>query len=156
MEKVFEFEFRGRPLKIEIGKMAKQASSACLVRYGDTVVLSAVTNKKEPSTGDFFPLMVLYQEKQYSVGKIPGGFIKREGRPTENATLAAGGASFGVLGCGVDICYPLENQAIYDALSQISKHLSPKPLFPQDVASFPLEHSSYPLYTQSCQNGIPG
>ena len=89
MEKVFEFEFRGRPLKIEIGKMAKQASSACLVRYGDTVVLSAVTNKKEPSTGDFFPLMVLYQEKQYSVGKIPGGFIKREGRPTENATLAA-------------------------------------------------------------------
>ena len=89
MEKVFEFDFRGRPLKIEIGKMAKQASSSCLVRYGDTVVLSAVTNKKEPTTGDFFPLMVLYQEKQYSVGKIPGGFIKREGRPTENATLAA-------------------------------------------------------------------
>ena len=89
MEKVYEFEFRGRPLKIEIGKMAKQASSSCLVRYGDTVVLSAVTNKKEPSTGDFFPLMVLYQEKLYSVGKIPGGFIKREGRPTENATLAA-------------------------------------------------------------------
>ena len=89
MEKVFEFEFRGRPLKIEIGKMAKQAAASCLVRYGDTVVLSAVTNKKEPSSGDFFPLMVLYQEKQYSVGKIPGGFIKREGRPTENATLAA-------------------------------------------------------------------
>lgn len=89
MEKTYEFEFRGRPLTVEIGKMAKQASSSCLVRYGDTVVLSAVTNKKEPSTGDFFPLMVLYQEKQYSVGKIPGGFIKREGRPTENATLAA-------------------------------------------------------------------
>ena len=89
LEKVFKYDFRGREIVVEIGKMAKQASSACLVRYGDTVVLSAVTNKKEPSTGDFFPLMVLYQEKQYSVGKIPGGFIKREGRPTENATLAA-------------------------------------------------------------------
>lgn len=89
MEKVFNFDFRGRPITVEIGKMAKQAASSCLVRYGDTVVLSAVTNKKEPATGDFFPLMVLYQEKQYSVGKIPGGFIKREGRPTENATLAA-------------------------------------------------------------------
>ena len=88
-EKIYNFEFRGRPLTVEIGKMAKQASAACLVRYGDTVVLSAVTNKKEPSTGDFFPLMVLYQEKLYSVGKIPGGFIKREGRPTDNATLAA-------------------------------------------------------------------
>ncbi len=89
MEKEFKFDFRGREIIVEIGKMAKQAASSCLVRYGDTVVLSAVTNKKEPSTGDFFPLMVLYQEKQYSVGKIPGGFIKREGRPTENATLAA-------------------------------------------------------------------
>ena len=89
MEKVFNFDFRGRPITVEIGKMAKQAAASCLVRYGDTVVLSAVTNKKEPATGDFFQLMVLYQEKQYSVGKIPGGFIKREGRPTENATLAA-------------------------------------------------------------------
>lgn len=89
MKKVFELDFRGRNIIVEIGELAKQASSSCLVRYGDTVVLTAVTNKKEPSTGDFFPLMVLYQEKQYSVGKIPGGFIKREGRPTENATLAA-------------------------------------------------------------------
>ena len=89
MKKVFELDFRGRKLVVEVGELAKQASSSCLVRYGDTVVLTAVTNKKEPSTGDFFPLMVLYQEKQYSVGKIPGGFIKREGRPTENATLAA-------------------------------------------------------------------
>ena len=89
MKKVFKLDFRGRELVVEIGEMAKQASSSCLVRYGDTVVLTAVVNKKEPSTGDFFPLMVLYQEKQYSVGKIPGGFIKREGRPTENATLAA-------------------------------------------------------------------
>ena len=89
MKKVFELDFRGRNITVEIGELAKQASSSCLVRYGDTVVLTAVTNKKEPSTGDFFPLMVLYQEKQYSVVKIPGGFIKREGRPTENATLAA-------------------------------------------------------------------
>lgn len=89
MKKVFELDFRGRNLVVEVGELAKQASSSCLVRYGDTVVLTAVTNKKEASTGDFFPLMVLYQEKQYSVGKIPGGFIKREGRPTENATLAA-------------------------------------------------------------------
>ena len=89
MKEVFELDFRGRKLVVEIGEMAKQASSSCLVRYGDTVVLTAMTNKNEPSGGDFFPLMVLYQEKQYSVGKIPGGFIKREGRPTENATLAA-------------------------------------------------------------------
>ena len=89
MKKVFELDFRGRKLVVEVGQLAKQAASSCLVRYGDTVVLTAVTNKKEPTSQDFFPLMVLYQEKQYSVGKIPGGFIKREGRPTENATLAA-------------------------------------------------------------------
>ena len=89
MKRTFEYDFRGRKIVVEIGELAKQAASSCLVRYGDTVVLTAVTNGKEPTTGDFFPLMVLYQEKQYSVGKIPGGFIKREGRPTENATLAA-------------------------------------------------------------------
>lgn len=89
MKKTFEYDFRGRKITVEVGQLAKQAASSCLVRYGDTVVLTAVTNGKEPTTGDFFPLMVLYQEKQYSVGKIPGGFIKREGRPTENATLAA-------------------------------------------------------------------
>jgi polyribonucleotide nucleotidyltransferase len=89
MKKTFEYDFRGRKIIVEVGQLAKQAASSCLVRYGDTVVLTAVTNGKEPTTGDFFPLMVLYQEKQYSVGKIPGGFIKREGRPTENATLAA-------------------------------------------------------------------
>ena len=89
MKKVFEYDFRGRKIVVEIGELAKQAAASCLVRYGDTVVLTAVARGKEPTTGDFFPLMVLYQEKQYSVGKIPGGFIKREGRPTENATLAA-------------------------------------------------------------------
>lgn len=89
-KKVFEFDFRGRKLIVEHGEMAKQANGAVLVRYGDTVVLStAVVSKNANILSDFFPLMVLYQEKLYSVGKIPGGFIKREGRPTDNATLAA-------------------------------------------------------------------
>ena len=91
MEKrIFETEFRGRSLTVEIGELAKQAHGAVLVRYGDTVVLSTVCVSKTANVlSDFFPLMVLYQEKLYSVGKIPGGFIKREGRPTDNATLAA-------------------------------------------------------------------
>ncbi len=90
MKKVFELDFRGRKLVVEIGELAKQASGSCLVRYGDTVVLSTVVVSKNANVlSDFFPLMVLYQEKLYSVGKIPGGFIKREGRPTEAATLAA-------------------------------------------------------------------
>lgn len=90
MKKVYEFDFRGRKLIIENGEMAKQANGAVLVRYGDTVVLStAVVSSNANVLADFFPLMVLYNEKLYSVGKIPGGFIKREGRPTENATLAA-------------------------------------------------------------------
>ena len=90
MKKVFELDFRGRKLIVETGELAKQASGAVLVRYGDTVVLSTVVVSKSANVlSDFFPLMVLYQEKLYSVGKIPGGFIKREGRPTESATLAA-------------------------------------------------------------------
>ncbi|MBR2840853.1 MAG: polyribonucleotide nucleotidyltransferase [Bacilli bacterium] len=90
MKKVFETNFRGRNLTVEIGGVAKQADGAVLVRYGDTVVLSTVVvSKKANLLSDFFPLMVLYQEKLYSVGKIPGGFIKREGRPSEAATLAA-------------------------------------------------------------------
>ena len=90
MKKVFELDFRGRKLIVEHGELAKQASGAVLIRYGDTVVLSTtVVSKKANILADFFPLMVLYQEKLYSVGKIPGGFIKREGKPTDNATLAA-------------------------------------------------------------------
>ena len=90
MKKIFELNFRGRKLIVEHGELAKQAHGAVLVRYGDTVILStAVVSKNANVLSDFFPLMVLYQEKLYSVGKIPGGFIKREGRPTENATLAA-------------------------------------------------------------------
>lgn len=90
MKKVFEKEFYGRKIVVENGEVAKQAHGAVLVRYGDTVVLStAVVSKNANILSDFFPLMVLYQEKLYSVGKIPGGFIKREGRPTDAATLAA-------------------------------------------------------------------
>ena len=90
MKKTFEYDFRGRKIIVETGELAKQAHGAVLVRYGDTVVLStAVVSKEANILSDFFPLMVLYQEKLYSVGKIPGGFIKREGRPTDAATLAA-------------------------------------------------------------------
>lgn len=89
-KKVFEMDFRGRKLVVEHGEVAKQAHGAVLVRYGDTVILSTVVVGNNANIlSDFFPLMVLYQEKLYSVGKIPGGFIKREGRPTDAATLAA-------------------------------------------------------------------
>jgi len=90
MEKVFQMDFAGRPLIIETGKLAKQASGAALVRYGDTAVLVTATGSKEARPdADFFPLTVDYEEKMYSVGKIPGGFIKREGKPPESATLFA-------------------------------------------------------------------
>lgn len=83
-------EVGGRTLTIEQGKMAKQANGAVLVRYGDTVVLVTATASKEPREGvDFFPLTVDYEEKMYAAGKIPGGFIKREGRPSNDATLCA-------------------------------------------------------------------
>lgn len=88
-KKVFEIVFSNRRFAVEVGQLAKQADGACLVRFGDTAVLSVAVAGKEPIKGDFFPLMVLYQEKLYSVGKIPGGFLRREGRPTEAETLAA-------------------------------------------------------------------
>ena len=87
---MLHYNFRGREIIVETGELAKQAHGSVLVRYGDTVVLTtAVVSKTANILSDFFPLMVLYQEKLYSVGKIPGGFIKREGRPTDAATLAA-------------------------------------------------------------------
>jgi polyribonucleotide nucleotidyltransferase len=89
MRKTFEKDFRGRKIIVETGEMAKQADASILVRYGDTAVLSVTVVSDKAPDGDFFPLTVVYQEKQYSVGKIPGGFVKREGRPTDNATLAA-------------------------------------------------------------------
>ncbi|PWI58226.1 polyribonucleotide nucleotidyltransferase [Sulfoacidibacillus thermotolerans] len=79
----------GRPLTFETGRLAKQANGAVLVQYGETVVLATVTASKEPSSLDFFPLTVNYEERLYAVGKIPGGFIKREGRPSEKAILAS-------------------------------------------------------------------
>ena len=89
-KKTFELNFHGRKIVVEHGELAKQADGAVLVRYNDTVVLTAaVVSKTVNLLSDFFPLTVNYQEKLYSVGKIPGGFIKREGRPSENATLAA-------------------------------------------------------------------
>ncbi|HST03439.1 MAG TPA: polyribonucleotide nucleotidyltransferase [Chloroflexia bacterium] len=88
--KQFSINLAGRELTIEVGRVAEQASGACTVRYGDTVILAAVVAAKEPREGaDFLPLTVDYEEKMYAAGKIPGGFIKREGRPTENATLTS-------------------------------------------------------------------
>ncbi len=88
-KKVYTTELAGREIVVEIGEMAKQASGAALIRYGDTVVLSTAVGEEKPSPLPFFPLTVNYEEKMYSVGKVPGGFIKREGRPSENATLTA-------------------------------------------------------------------
>ena len=88
-KKEFVFDFLGRKITVEVGEVAKQADGAVLVRYGDTVVLTAAVMNDNVSTADFFPLTIVYNEKLYSVGKIPGGFIKREGRPSDNATLAA-------------------------------------------------------------------
>ena len=89
MKNIFELDFYGRKITVEIGELAKQTNGSALVRYGDTAVISAAVMSKNAITADFFPLTVLYQERLYSVGKIPGGFIKREGKPTEAATLAS-------------------------------------------------------------------
>lgn len=90
MKKVYELEFFGRTLKVEVGELAKQANGAVIVRYDDTVILSSACCAKEAKTGiDFFPLTVTFEEKLYSVGKIPGSFLRREGRPSEHAILTA-------------------------------------------------------------------
>ncbi len=90
MEKqVFEYSHRGRKFVVEIGELAKQAHGACLVRYNDTAVLSTAVGSDKAMDTDFFPLTVLYQERLYAGGKIPGGFLKREGRPTEHETLVS-------------------------------------------------------------------
>lgn len=89
MHKKHEFMLAGRPFVLETGKLAKQATSSVTARYGDTVVLCTITASKEPKDLDFFPLTVNYEERLYAVGKIPGGFIKREGRPSEKAILAS-------------------------------------------------------------------
>src|SRR6218665_3197496 len=85
-----EIEWAGRPLKLETGKIARQADGAVLATYGETVVLATVVSAKAPKPGqDFFPLTVNYQEKTYAAGKIPGGYFKREGRPSEKETLVS-------------------------------------------------------------------
>ncbi len=89
MKKVFKLDFNERQIVVETGELAKQANGSVLVRFGDTAVLSVCVMGKNMVSQDFFPLQVLYQERLYSVGKIPGGFIKREGRPSDAATLAA-------------------------------------------------------------------
>ncbi len=90
MEKIYEYTLNGEVLKVSIGKVAEQAGGACLLQYGDTVVLVTATASKTPRDGiDFFPLSVDYEEKMYAVGKIPGGFIKREGRPSDKAILTS-------------------------------------------------------------------
>ena len=88
-KKVFEYCQRDRKFTVEIGELAKQANGACLVRFNDTAVLSAAVGSNQVMDTDFFPLTVLYQEKLYAGGKIPGGFLKREGRPTEHETLVS-------------------------------------------------------------------
>lgn len=88
-KKVYEYDLLGKKIVVETGELAKQANASVLVRYNDTVILTAAVMGNTPITQDFFPLTVLYQERLYSVGKIPGGFIKREGRPSEAATLTA-------------------------------------------------------------------
>ena len=89
MKKVFELDFEGRKIVVEAGEIAKQTRGAVLVRYGDTVVLSNVTMSKHTVDWDFFPLSVEYQERMYAAGKIPGGFLRREGRPSSHAILAS-------------------------------------------------------------------
>ena len=88
--KVFEFEYAGRPLKVETGKVAGLANGSCMINYGETVILACATASAKPRDGiDFLPLSVDYDEKMYSVGKIPGGFLRREGKPSEKAVLTS-------------------------------------------------------------------
>ena len=90
MEKQFIYKLVDKDLIVTTGKVAEQAGGACLIQYGDTVVLASATGSNKPRDGiNFFPLSVDYEEKLYSVGKIPGGFIKREGRPSEKAVLTS-------------------------------------------------------------------
>ncbi|WP_019777253.1 polyribonucleotide nucleotidyltransferase [Streptococcus sobrinus] len=88
-KQTFQMTFAGKPLVVEIGQVAKQANGAAVVRYGDSTVLCAATMSKKMATTDFFPLQVNYEEKMYAAGKFPGGFMKREGRPSTDATLTA-------------------------------------------------------------------
>ena len=88
--RVFEYTYAGRPLVVEVGKLAGLANGSCLVRYGDTCILACATASAAPREGiDFLPLSVDYNEKMYAAGKIPGGYLKREGKPSEKAILTS-------------------------------------------------------------------
>jgi len=87
--KKYTYEWAGRPLVVEVGEYAKQANGACMITYGQNAILSCVCSKESETAQDFFPLMVIYQEKLYAAGKIPGGFLRREGRPSEHETLTS-------------------------------------------------------------------
>ena len=90
MSKIYETEVAGRPLSLEFGKVAGLANGSVIVRYGDTVVISCATASDKPRDGiDFFPLSIDYEEKMYAVGKIPGGFNRREGKPSDHAILTS-------------------------------------------------------------------
>ena len=90
MKKIYELDFYGKKLSFEIGRVAKQANAAVLARHGDTVILVTTVLAEKAREGlDFFPLLVDYEERYYAAGKVPGGFIKREGRPTEKAVLTS-------------------------------------------------------------------
>ena len=88
--KVFRTELAGRPLVVETGKVAGLANGSCMIHYGDTVILACATASKQPREGiDFLPLSVDFEERMYSVGRIPGGYLRREGKPTEKAILTS-------------------------------------------------------------------
>ena len=104
MTKQFSMELAGRTLTVEVGRVAKQANGAALMHYGDTTVLCTATASEKPREGiDFFPLSVEFEEKMYSVGKIPGGFNKREGKASENGYVCRSGVSSGAR-CNDRLC----------------------------------------------------
>ena len=105
MHKLYEMDLAGRKLSLDFGKYAGLANASVLARYGDTVVLVAVTSSAKPREGlDFFPLSVDFEEKLYAAGKIPGGFIKREGRPSERAVLTGGSSTGPSARCSPRAC----------------------------------------------------
>src|SRR5690606_37115080 len=126
-KKIFETTLGGKPLRVEIGEVAKQAGASVLTYYGDTVVLTSVVSKDEATQTDFFPLTVVYQEKLYAAGKIPGGFLRREGRPSEHETLIARLIDRPIR--------PMFPEGFYNEVQVINMVLSNDPEAPTEVAS---------------------
>jgi polyribonucleotide nucleotidyltransferase len=126
-KKIFETTLGGKPLRVEIGEVAKQAGASVLTYYGDTVVLTSVVSKDEATQTDFFPLTVVYQEKLYAAGKIPGGFLRREGRPSEHEILIARLIDRPIR--------PMFPEGFYNEVQVINMVLSNDPEAPTEVAS---------------------